>query len=183
MPGLLTFTSEGGAPQRVGQRPFNAKRSWITAMIRVYIETSALGFYYDDRAPRERDAVRALLRRIQRKELEGFTSRVTQAELEAAPSLLAEKLLSLVKTYALEAVPSTAEAEDLAEAYLAAGIIPRTHRADAVHVAIAVIQKANVIATYNLKHMANYRAVTLVNNLNRERGLPSIDIRTPEQLL
>ena len=112
-----------------------------------------------------------------------ITSRTTEEELRAAPPTLAVKMLSLVEEFGLEVVQTTAASEDLAEAYLAAKIIPRTHRADAVHVAIAVIQKADVIATYNLKHLANYRAVVSVNNLNRERGLSPIDIRTPEEML
>jgi predicted nucleic acid-binding protein len=151
-------------------------------MIRVYIETSALGFYYDDKAPRERDAIRRLLGRIEKRELEGLTSEVTLEEVRAAPANLSTRLLQVVERMAIPIMPVTPEIARLAEVYLQAGVIPRTHPADAVHVAVGVVCKADVIASYNLKHLASYRAVALVNSLNRERGHPIIDIRTPEQI-
>lgn len=152
-------------------------------MTKVYVETSALGFYFDDRSPRERDAVRALLARIERGELEGLTSEATLDEVREAPSALATRLLEVLERTGVRVVGVSREAEELAEAYLAAGIIPRTFENDAVHVAVSVLSGVDVIASNNLKHLANYRAVESVNNLNRGRGLSPIDIRTPEALL
>ncbi len=40
-------------------------------MTRVYVETSTVGYYFDDREPVKRDAVRRLFSRIARGELEG----------------------------------------------------------------------------------------------------------------
>ena len=151
-------------------------------MIRVYIETSALGFYYDNRAPRERDAVRRLIEKLDGKNMMGLTSEVTIEEVQRAPASIANPLLRVIDKAGLEVVQVTPEVARLAEVYLEAGVIPRTHPADATHVAAGVIHRADVIASYNLKHLASYRAVVLVNTLNRERGLRTIDIRTPEQI-
>jgi predicted nucleic acid-binding protein len=63
--------------------------------MKVYFETSSLGFYFDDRSPRERDAVRALVRRVSRGDLEGFVSDLVLAEIQAAHEPLRSRLLRL----------------------------------------------------------------------------------------
>ncbi len=64
-------------------------------MTKVYVEASSFGYYYDDRAPRERDAIRQLLARIGKGDLEGITSETTIEELRAAPPALAARLVPL----------------------------------------------------------------------------------------
>ncbi len=152
-------------------------------MTKVYVETSAVGFYLDDREPRRRDAVRTLFTRIARREFEGFTSLLTVEELRDAAPEFARRLEEVVQGLHVPIVEVTLEVEALAEAYLAAGIIPRHHAPDAVHAALAVLHRADVIASYNLKHLANHRKVLAINSLNSSRGLPPVDIRTPDQIL
>lgn len=152
-------------------------------MTKVYVETSALSRYYDDRDPRRRDPTREFFGRIARKEVEAVTSETTLAEVRRSSPDLAVRLEALVAALGLPILPESRESDQLAQAYLEARIIPMDEPVDAVHVAIAVLHRQDVIATWNLKHMANFRAITAVNNLNRERGLPHIEILTPEQIL
>jgi predicted nucleic acid-binding protein len=151
-------------------------------MTRVYVETSALGFYFDDRSPRERDAVRALFGRFLTKELEGLTSEATTDEVRVAAPELAKRLLGVLESTGLLVVPVGPDITVLAQRYVDAGLIPKSHPVDAVHLAASVLQRVDVIASYNLRHLASPRVVALVNSFNRERGLPGIDIRTPERI-
>jgi predicted nucleic acid-binding protein len=151
--------------------------------MKFYVETSAVGFYFEDREPRRRDAVRSLFARISARETEAFTSLLTLKELRDAAPSLARRLEGVVTQLNIPVVEATGEAEALAEAYLVAGIIPRDHAPDALHAALAVLYRADIIASYNLKHLANYRRVLAINNLNRARGLPPVDIRPPDEIL
>ncbi len=152
-------------------------------MTRVYVETSALSRYYDDGDPVRRDPTRAFFGRVARRELDAVTSETTVAEVRRSSPDLAVRLEALIAALGLPILPESREADELAQAYIGAHIIPADEPEDAVHVALAVLQHVDVIATWNLKHMANFRAITAVNKLNTERGLPHIEILTPEQIL
>jgi len=150
--------------------------------MKVYFETSALGFHFDDRAPAERDAVRALVRRAQRQELEGFISDLVLAEIEPAPEPTRTRLLRLVASPGFSVLGVTEEARELGDAYVAGGVIPAAFPADALHIAIATLNGIDVIASFNLRHLVRHRTVAETNRINRGRGLGFIDIRSPEQI-
>jgi predicted nucleic acid-binding protein len=154
----------------------------MESMTRVYVETSALGFYFDDRAPRERDAVRALFGRFLTRELEGMTSEATSDEVRVATPDLARRLLGVLESTGIEVVPVTPEVTALATDYVDAGLVPRSHPVDAVHIAVSVLHRVDIVASYNLKHLASPKVVAQVNSFNKARSLPGIDIRTPERI-
>src|SRR3990172_6810326 len=106
--------------------------------MKVYFETSALGFYFDDRSTRERDAVRALVRRASHGDLEGSVSDLVLAEIQAAPEPVRTRLLRLATSSAFVLLPMTHKAQELADAYVAGGGIPKAFPADALHVAAPV---------------------------------------------
>ncbi|MDE1821936.1 MAG: PIN domain-containing protein [Euryarchaeota archaeon] len=151
-------------------------------MTKVYIETSALSRYYDDEDPVRRDPTRAFFGRVARRELDAVTSETTVAEIRRSAPDLAVRLEALIAALGLAILPESRETDELAQAYINARIIPVDEPEDAVHVALAVLHRVDVVATWNLKHMANFRAITAVNKLNTERGLPRIEILTPEQI-
>ncbi len=151
-------------------------------MTKVYMETSLFGFFYDDGAPKKREAVRSLFARVQGRTLEGFTSATTVGELQRSRSALAVRLLSLLQDTGIQVVPDTPEVVELARAYLAAGIVPEDYPEDATHVASGSLHRADVIATLNLRHLARASVVSRINILNRERGLVPVAILTPEMI-
>src|SRR3972149_5416110 len=150
--------------------------------MKVYFETSALGFYFDDRSPAERDAVRLLVHRASREGVEGFVSDLVLAEIEAAPEPTRTRLLRLATSPTFSLLPVTEGARELAEGYVTEGGLPQAFPADALHVAIAVLNRIDVIASYNLRHLVRHRTVAEANRINRGRRLGSIDIRRPGQI-
>lgn len=102
--------------------------------LRVYVDTSVFGGVHDDefRAPSERffTAVRS----------GAFTVLVSEAlvvEISSAP----EAVRATFEAHRghMEALETTAEAASLAEAYLAAKVVPAASRVDALHVALASV--------------------------------------------
>ena len=53
---------------------------------------------------------------------------------------------------------------------------------DAPHVAFATLASADLLVSWNLKHIVNDRRIRLVNVVNRELGQKSPDICTPWRL-
>ena len=75
------------------------------------------------------------------------------------------------------------EAADLAEAYLAAGVLTPKMRVDAQHIAIATVGRVSVLVSWNFKHIVNLQRIHGYNSVNLRRGYPMIEIRTPREVL
>ena len=151
-------------------------------MTKVYIETSALGFYFDDRFPKIRDTIRLLLVRVQAGELDAFTSEATLEEVRGARADLAARLVAVVQQSGMPVLPVSRKAELLAEAYVQAGIVPEDYADDATHLAVSVLEGADLLVTYNLKHFANPRAIQRINAFNTSHRLRLVEIRTPDKV-
>ena len=77
----------------------------------------------------------------------------------------------------------TAEADALADAYLAHGILGPGSRSDALHVALATIGRVDVLVSWNFRHIVNLGRIRLFNAVNLEQGYGLIEIRTPREVL
>ena len=67
----------------------------------------------------------------------------------------------------------------LADGYVRAGFLPARFKNDALHVAVAVWHRPDVIVSWNMAHLLNMRKVERIN----AAGLPRIRIHTPEDVL
>lgn len=73
--------------------------------------------------------------------------------------------------------------ELLAEKYLQRNILTEKSLKDAIHVAFGTIFRADVIASWNFRHIVNKRKIKLYNGTNIEFGYQPIAIKTPEYIL
>jgi len=111
-----------------------------------------------------------------------YLSELVLAELSRAPLPLRTKLLDVAARVNAIVLPITVEVEGLARRYVAEGAIPARYRDDAMHVAIAVLNKLDVVVTWNMKHLANVRRIEAINRTNLIMGLGPIRIHTPEEV-
>jgi len=56
-------------------------------------------------------------------------------------------------------------------------------RADAQHIAIATVYRADVLVSWNFKHIVNLQRIHGYNSVNLRKGYPMIEIRTPREVL
>jgi hypothetical protein len=54
---------------------------------------------------------------------------------------------------------------------------------DALHIALATINNADVLASWNFKHIVNINRIRLYNSINLKLGYKMIEIRTPREIL
>src|SRR5207237_416705 len=90
-----------------------------------------------------------------------YISTVVLEEIGQAPASAAEQMVREINTLAPHTLQLSDESEDLAEAYLQAGIIPAKKRDDARHVAIATVAGLEIVVSWNHRHLANQRKWTL----------------------
>lgn len=83
----------------------------------------------------------------------------------------------------IQLVPVTAEARGLAQLYVQEGIIPARFLDDALHVAVAVCHRLDVVVSWNMDHLVNMRRVEQINRINLRSAMPSIRIHTPKEVM
>jgi predicted nucleic acid-binding protein len=145
----------------------------------LYLDTSVIGGYLDAEFMAD---TRALWRLMERGAYRFYTSRVAMNELRTAP--LAVRELS-ARTFADPAriLDVSPEAFALANAYLAAGVVPAKFGDDAAHVAVATCEGIGLIASWNFKHLASLHRNERFNAVNLLHGRPAIRIVAPNVLL
>lgn len=122
---------------------------------RIYIDTSVFGGHFDEEF---KEHTIPLFDRIKDGEFIILYSTVTQDELENAP----EKVQELVKNLRAELtefIDTTDEAVDLATEYITEKIVGQTSFADCLHIALATINRADFLVSWNFKHMVNIERI------------------------
>jgi hypothetical protein len=151
--------------------------------MKLYIETSVPNMLFHDDAPDLRRMTVEFFEWAKLCSDEFFTSGVTEEEISRAPAVLRAKLVTALRSLRPQLLNADAEARGLAQMYLRAGILPPRFSDDALHVAVAVCHRMDVIVSWNMKHLANMRRVDQINRLNLQYGLPSIRIHTPTEVI
>jgi len=146
---------------------------------KVYIDTSIVGGYFDDEFSID---TQALFKRLENKEIIFMISSVLQQELQKAPNNVRE-LLDKYNTDCFEYIELTKEAIDLADKYIDEKVVGKTSADDCRHIALATINKADVLVSWNFKHIVNLDRIKGYNGVNLKYGYSVMEIRTPKELL
>jgi hypothetical protein len=88
----------------------------------------------------------------------------------------------LPPSHLLRALSSVAEVQDLAEAYLAAGIVGSRWRADCIHVAAATIYRADSIVSWNFWPIVRLDKIRAFNAVNLAQGYGMVTILIPKKV-
>ena len=82
-----------------------------------------------------------------------------------------------------EPLKATEEAVGLAGAYTDAGLVPEKYANDALHVALATLARADVIVSWNFKHMVSPAQQRAFNGVNVALGYAMILVMTPAEIV
>jgi predicted nucleic acid-binding protein len=146
---------------------------------RYYIDTSVFGGCYDEEFAE--DSLR-LFDEVRRAKVIVLVTPILLAELADAPSEV-KGLLDTLPGKAVEQVALTEEAVELRDAYLDAVVVGRKWQDDAFHVAAATVLKADLIVSWNFRHLVNVARIRGFNAVNLRLGYQPIDIRTPREAI
>lgn len=109
-------------------------------------------------------------------------SDLTLQELELAREEVRTKINEVPKKNRVN-IGVTDEAIKLAETYIVEGALSNKCFNDALHIALATIYNADVLASWNFKHIVNLQRIRLYNSINLRLGYRIIEIRTPREIL
>jgi hypothetical protein len=93
-------------------------------------------------------------------------------------------MLALVDRYHIVLLPSSDEAERLANIYIAANDgIPAKKRLDATHIAAASVRHLQYVVSWNFKHINKERTRNMVNRINQQEGYEAIILCEPWEVI
>lgn len=145
---------------------------------RVYVDTSVFGGVNDDEFA---EPSRRFFARLRGGEFTILVSSELLRELDSAPAEV-KKILDNIPDELLEGVLVDLEIESLADAYVAASVLGKASRSDAIHVAAATVAEVDLIVSWNFKHIVNYDRIQKYNAINILKGYGSIEIRSPAEV-
>ena len=148
-------------------------------MIKVYVDTSVFGGCFD-----------AEFEEWSNKLIEEFKlglkvliiSDLTLKELEEAPADV-KNLVGEIPGEHKEYVILNDEARDLASHYIEEGVVSDGYLVDAQHIAIAAVNRVDILVSWNFRHIVNLTKIRLYNSVNLKYGYSLLEIRSPREVL
>lgn len=148
-------------------------------MERLYLDTSVFGGYFE---PEFELWTKILFDRIKKGKYKLLFSRLTDVELTDAPQFVKELALS-IPVKQLEFIDISNEANRLADTYIKENVVGETSRADCLHIALATLNNADILVSWNFKHIVNINRIRGYNAVNYRHGYKILEIRTPREIL
>lgn len=146
---------------------------------RLYIDTSVFGGFYDEEFS---EFTKPLFERLKKGEFKMLFSAVTQEELTPAPDNV-KKLLENLKIEDTEFLETNEEVVDLATQYILEKVVGQTSLPDCLHIALATINRADFLISWNFKHIVNVQRIRGYNAVNIKNGYKQLEIRSPRDFM
>lgn len=147
--------------------------------MRLYLDTSVFGGYFDEEFAA---STQKFFKEIFKGKHEIIFSSAVVEELLKAPEKI-RKLILQIPEKNLIRVNINQEIIKLAESYIKHEVISSKFDVDALHIAFATISKADVLLSWNFKHIVNLQKIRGFNAINLLNGYNSIEIRTPKEII
>lgn len=146
---------------------------------RIYIDTSVFGGYFDSEFD---EYTKPFFKRINQGEFTILLSAALQRELEPAPVKIVKLVTQLNSKYT-EFLEENDETLNLATEYITGNVVGKTSFADCLHIALATINQADLLVSWNFKHIVNMERIRGYNSINIKNGYKQLEIRSPRDLM
>jgi len=148
-------------------------------MERIYLDTSVFGGYFE---PEFEFWTKILFDQINKGGFKVIYSRLTDIELKPAPEKVRE-LANSLSMETIEFIDISDQAYELANHYLNENVVGKTSLSDCIHIALATLHHADVLVSWNFKHIVNVHRIRGYNAVNYKFGHKILEIRTPREIL
>lgn len=147
--------------------------------LRIYVDTSVFGGPFDEEFA---EASRRFFEEVRQGRYTMVISDVTVRELQKSPQNVLQIFLSLPEGW-MERIAITQEAIAIRDRYIEIGILTPARLDDAAHVALATVAEADLIVSWNFKHLVHFEKVRQYNAVNLSLGYKPIEIRSPKEVI
>jgi len=149
----------------------------------LYIETSVWNFYFADDAPEKKEITHTFFNKVKESEYEIFISDTVIEEIGRADDEKRQLLLNIIKEFNPKRLIIDQEVVELAQKYIAEGVLPANKFEDAVHAAVATMFEMDALISWNLKHLSNLKRMEMINGVNMKEGYSKrLELITPMEV-
>ena len=147
-------------------------------MNRVYADTSVFGGMFDEEFE---TASKIFFDAVKKGSFKLITSELVRQEIQVGP----QKVLNIFEEFLVvaEIAEITDSALQLQQSYVQAGIVSEKYATDAMHVALASVSNADLIVSWNFKHIVNFQKIPLYNAVNTLNRFGKIAIYSPLEVI
>lgn len=146
---------------------------------RVYVDTSVVGGTFDNDFQWQ---TAPFWEAVRNGNIVVIASNLLAEEIKGAPQHIRNFIASLPESQ-IERVVSTEESDNLAKRYIDEKVVGKSSFDDCKHIALATIANADVLVSWNFKHIVNVNRIRGYNSVNMKLGYQQIDIRTPFEVI
>jgi len=146
--------------------------------LRIYLDTSAIGYLDEQTSPNEMSDMLVLWDEIKHGKYDVMLSEVTLAELSASKNEdKVETLSSMLKEIQYTTIVISDEVEKIASLVKSTGLlISDKHQNDRLHIGCAIASGCDVLVSYNFKNLANVRIIKGVRGISILSGYGNVNI-------
>ena len=141
-------------------------------MERIYLDTSVFGGYFE---PEFELWSKLLINKIIKGEIKLLFSQLTEIELIKAPQFVKDLVKQIPDEY-IEFLAITDEVMALANQYVKENVVGKSSIEDCRHIAIATLYNADILASWNFKHIVNVTRIRGYNSVNYKYGHKILEI-------
>ena len=153
--------------------------------LKIYLDTSAIGYLDEESSPKEMSDMRELWELIKYDEYSVVISDVTLDEIRQSKNAQkVETLLNYIAEISYERVNINEEINKIAEMVKQNGLITADkHYNDRLHIGCAICSECDVMVSMNFKHLVNVAIIRGVRAISVLESNRSIDIVSPVSLI
>jgi len=153
--------------------------------LKIYIDTSAIGYLDEHESPNDMKAMLALWDNIEKSKYDVIISELTFIELKDNKNTeKVNTLLGYVAQIEYETIGITAEAEHIASLVKKNELlVSDKHHNDRLHIGCAFVAGCDIIVSMNFKHLVNVKTIRGVRAISNIEGYKNIDIIQPAALV
>ena len=146
---------------------------------RFYFDTSVFGGVFDEEFEEESTL---LFEKVKLGQIICVYSNLTEKELSNAPIRIQEFFDSL-DSEQKQLIPVTPQALTLAQTYIDEKVVGLTSLDDCIHIALATLNKVDILVSWNFKHIVNVYRIRGYNSVNLRLGHSTLEIRSPKEIV
>jgi predicted nucleic acid-binding protein len=148
---------------------------------RIYVDSTVVSGMFDYHMPERIERAKLFWNDVKNGKIRIVASEVLEQEIRNAPQHVRDFFADLPESQ-IERVVSTSESDDLADRYIAEGVVGESNLNDCRHVAAATLAEADVLVSWNFRHIVKLNKIYRYNAINKLLGYHEIEIRTPEEV-
>jgi hypothetical protein len=145
---------------------------------RIYIDTSVIGGCFDEEFA---EWSNGLISDFRNGIFQPLLSNVIAAEIADAP-VNVQSIYAELTALNAEILTIEESALELADEYQTRGMLMPTFYNDGLHIALATVAEADLLVSWNFKHIVRFDKIRLFNSVNIEFGYKPLQIFSPREV-